>query len=191
MKNTKTSVSDVETHMEWRLATASCTKTEGNPFELDETVLERTKKAAPPLHETEIWKKGIPNNVWTYHGRFLLHDGFVRYDNAEQPREKSNEVDQVNELVNDYEVFGYREDAQPPICVPDIRDNNSSAVKGLSGYHRKSARNNLPIKQKIYPYDVYSFDSPYWERVARNVTNHHGNPQLKQKWTDYKSEVIN
>ena len=191
MKNTKTSVSDVETHMEWRLATASCTKTEGNPFELDETVLERTKKAAPPLHETEIWKKGIPNNVRTYHGRFLLHDGFVRYDNAEQPREKSNEVDQVNELVNDYEVFGYREDAQPPICVPDIRDNNSSAVKGLSGYHRKSARNNLPIKQKIYPYDVYSFDSPYWERVARNVTNHHGNPQLKQKWTDYRSEVVN
>ena len=43
--------------MEWRLAAASCTETEGNPFKLDETVLERTKEAAPPLHETAIWKK--------------------------------------------------------------------------------------------------------------------------------------
>ena len=191
MTNTTTSVSDVETHMEWRLRAAACTRTEGNPFELDETVLERTKKSAPPLHETAIWKKVIPDNVWTYHDRHLLHDTFVRYDAAEQPREKSNEVDQVNELVNDYEVYGYREDAQPPIAIPDPQDLNASSVKGLSGYHRKSARNNLPLKQSLYPYDVYTFDSPYWERVARNVTNHHGNPQLKQKWTDYRSEVVN
>ena len=107
MKNTKASVSDVETQMEWRLAAASCTETEGNPFKLDDTVLERTKIAAPPLHETAIWKKGIPDDVWEYHGRRLIHDCFVRYDNAEQPREKSNEVDQVNELVNDFEVYGY------------------------------------------------------------------------------------
>ena len=183
-------MSDVETQMEWRLAAASCTETEGNPFKLDDTVLERTKIAAPPLHETAIWKKGIPDDVWEYHGRKLIHDCFVRYDNAEQPREKSNEVDQVNELVNDFEVYGYREDAQPPICVPDPKNNDPSQVKGLSGYHRKAARNNLPIKQKVYFYDVYTFDSPYWERVARNVTNHHGNPQLKQKWTDYRSEVV-
>ena len=179
MKNTKASVSDVETQMEWRLAAASCTETEGNPFKLDDSVLERTKTAAPPLHETAIWKKGIPDDVWEYHGRRLIHDCFVRYDNAEQPREKSNEVDQVNELVNDFEVYGYREDAQPPICVPDTKNNDPSQVKGLSGYHRKAARNNLPIKQKVYFYDVYTFDSPYWERVARNVTNHHGNPDRK------------
>ncbi len=43
MKNTKASVSDVETQMEWRLAAASCTETEGNPFKLDDSVLERTK----------------------------------------------------------------------------------------------------------------------------------------------------
>ena len=191
MTTTKTSVSDVETHMEWRLRAAACTKTEGNPLELDETVLERTKKSARPLHKTATWKKVIPDNVWTYHGRYLIHDTFLRYDNAEQPREKSNEVDQVNELVNDFEVYGYREDAQPPIAVPDTTSNDPSDLKGLSGYHRKAARNNLPIKQKIYFYDLYTFDSPYWEIVARNVTNHHGNPQLKQKWTDYRSEVVN
>ena len=191
MKNTQTSVSDVETQMEWRLRAAACTETEGNPFKLDDTVLDKTLKSAPPLHKTEMWKKGIPDNVWTYHGRYLIHDTFLRYDNAEQPREKSNEVDQVNELVNDFEVYGYREDAQPPICIPDPTSNDAADLKGLSGYHRKAARNNLPIRQKIYPYDIYTFDSPYWERVARNVTNHHGNPQLKQKWTDYKSEVIN
>ena len=129
MKNTTASVSDVETQMEWRLAAASCTETEGNPFKLDDSVLERTKTAAPPLHETAIWKKGIPDDVWEYHGRRLIHDCFVRYDNAEQPREKSNEVDQVNELVNDFEVYGYREDAQPPICVPDTKNNDPSQVK--------------------------------------------------------------
>ena len=49
----------------------------------------------------------------------------------------------------------------------------------------------MPIQQKLYFYDLYSFSSLKWERVARNVTNHHGNPQLKQKWTDYRSETIN
>ncbi len=191
MTTTTTSVSDVETHMEWRLSAAACTKTEGNPFELNETVLDRTIKSAPPLHETAIWKKVIPCDVWTYQGRHLIHDTFVRYDNSDQPREKSNEVEQVNELINDFEVYGYREDAQPPICVPDTTSNDSSDLKGLSGYHRKAARNNLAIKQKVYFYDVYTFDSPYWEVVARNVTNHHGNPQLKQKWTDYRSEAVN
>ena len=147
MKNTTASVSDVETQMEWRLTLASCTETEGNPFKLDDLALERTKTAAPPLHETAIWKKGIPDDVWTYHGRYLIHDTFLRYDNAEQPREKSNEVDQVNELVNDFEVYGYREDAQPPICVPDTKNNDPSQVKGLSGYHRKAARNYLRLIQ--------------------------------------------
>ena len=63
--------------MEWRLAAASCTETEGNPFKLNDSVLERTKTAAPPLHETAIWKKGIPDDVWEYHGRRLIHDCFV------------------------------------------------------------------------------------------------------------------
>jgi len=65
MKNTQTSVSDVETQMEWRLRAAACTETEGNPFKLDDTVLDKTLKSAPPLHETAIWKKVIPDNVWT------------------------------------------------------------------------------------------------------------------------------
>ena len=57
MKNTQTSVSDVETQMEWRLRAAACTETEGNPFKLDDTVLDKTLKSAPPLHKTEMWKK--------------------------------------------------------------------------------------------------------------------------------------
>ena len=53
MKNTKASVSDVETNGVETCA-ASCTETEGNPFKLDDSALERTKTAAPPLHETAI-----------------------------------------------------------------------------------------------------------------------------------------
>ena len=57
MKNTKASVSDVETQMEWRLAAASCTETEGNPFKLDDSALERTKTAAHLFMKQQFGKK--------------------------------------------------------------------------------------------------------------------------------------
>ena len=181
----------VDVEFAWRKTNTSCNKNDGNPFNLDDTVLERTKEVALPLHLTPVWKKVIPDGVFEYHGRFLIHDDYVRYDGKEQPREKSNEQDQVNELINDFEVYGYREDATPPIAIKDPENLSPTHIKGLSGFHRRTARNRLPIQQKLYFYDLYSFSSLKWERVARNVTNHHGNPQLKQKWTDYRSEVVN
>ena len=181
----------VDVEFAWRKTNTSCNKNDGNPFNLDDTVLERTKEVALPLHLTPVWKKVIPDGVFEYHGRFLIHDDYVRYDGKEQPREKSNEQDQVNELINDFEVYGYREDATPPIAIKDPENLSPTHIKGLSGFHRRTARNRLPIQQKLYFYDLYSFSSLKWERVARNVTNHHGNPQLKQKWTDYRSETIN
>jgi|TARA_B100001250_G_C19759028_1_gene771550 hypothetical protein len=183
------SVSDVETHMEWRLKAATCTKTEGNPFGLDESLLEETVELAPPLHELDEWS--IPEEEYEYHGRHLIHDDFVRYAPKEQPRRNSNEPDHVNKLVNDFQVNEYRKDSQPPIAVPDTESLDAVDIKGLSGYHRKAARNNLPLKQKLYFYDLYSFSSPKWERVARNISNHPGAPQLSQTKGDYVSEVVN
>ena len=183
------SVSDVETHMEWRLKAATCTNLEGNPFDLDESLLEETKELAPPLHQLDEWS--IPEEEYEYHGRHLIHDNFVRYAPKEQPRRNSNEPDHVNKLVNDFQVNKYRKNKPVPIAVPDEESLDATDIKGLSGYHRKAARNNLPIKQKIYPYDVYSFSSPKWERVARNVSNHTGAPQLSQTKGDYVSEVVN
>lgn len=183
------SVSDVETHMEWRLKTATCTKTQGNPFELDDTLLEETKELAPPLHELDEWS--IPEEEYEYHGRHLIHDDFVRYAPKEQPRRNSNEPDHVNKLVNDFQVNNYRKNEYVPIAVPDTESLDAVDIKGLSGYHRKAARNNLPIKQKLYFYDIYSLSSPMWERVARNISNHTGAPQLSQTKGDYVSEVVN
>jgi|TARA_B100000424_G_C22918550_1_gene488737 hypothetical protein len=175
----------------WIRENATLTKTDGNPFELDDSVLQETIQLSKPIHETRKWTNVIPNDAYEYHGRYLIHDKFVRYDRAEQPREKSNEIEQVNELTNDFEVNGLRKDAEVCVGIGDPQDIDPSKIKGLSGYHRRAARNNLPIKQKLSFYDLYTFKSLFWERVARNVTNHHGNPQLKQKWTDYKSEAIN
>ena len=65
------SVSDVETHMEWRLKAATCTNLEGNPFGLDDTLLEETKQLAPPLHKLDEWS--IPEEEYEYHGLSLIH----------------------------------------------------------------------------------------------------------------------
>ena len=182
------SVSDVETHMEWRLKAATCTNLEGNPFDLDESLLEETIELSPPLHELDEWS--IPEEEYEYHGRHLIHDDFVRYAPHEQPRRNSNEPDHVNKLVNDFQVNKFRKNENIPIAVPDQESLDATDIKGLSGYHRKAARNNLPIKQKLYLYDLYSFSSPKWERVARNVSNHTGAPQLSQTKGDYVSEVV-
>ena len=183
----------VSCELEWRKETASYTKSKGNPLGLDDDGLERTKDLAPPIHTTPQWKKaGIPEEAYKYEGRFNIPFKYVNYGLAVQPRQKSNEVDQVNQLIEDYEVYGYREDKPVPIAtnVSDEVDTDPYRVKALSSFHRRSACGNLKPEQKCYYYDLYSFSSPYWEAVAKSVTNHHGAPQLTQKWTDYKSEVV-
>ena len=62
-------------------------------------------------------------------------------------------------------------------------------LKAQSGFNRNDALDR--IGQDCYFFDVYKFESKYWEIVARNQSNHHSNPQLSQKWTDYVKEVCN
>lgn len=150
-----------------------------NPLGLtEETVQESLEKSPPAMYEGA-----------TFLGRYLIPRQFVRYDLKEQPRDKNNEADHVNNLVNNFEVYGYKSDCPPPICCFDGEDLNPTALKAQSGYNRFEALTR--IGQDLYIFDVYKFESRYWEIVVRNQSNHHANPQLPQKITDYIKEVCN
>lgn len=154
-------------------------RTVANPLGLTEEMLQESLEKCPAREY-----KGS-----TFLGRYLIPRQFVRYDLKEQPRDKNNEADHVNNLVNNYEVCGYKTDCPPPICCFDGEDMNPTALKAQSGYNRFEALSR--IGQDLYIFDVYKFDSLYWEIVARNQSNHHTNPQLSQKSTDYIKEVCN
>ena len=165
----------VDTIMAWAKIALKC----ANPLGLTEETLEETKEFAPP----KVFKGG------KYLGRYLVPDEFVRYDEKEQPRDKTNDPEHVNSLINSFTVNGYNLDANVPVAVLDKDNVSLHHLKGLSGFHRKAARSNYG--QEIYIYDVYEFDSPYDEVIARNETNHHKNPHLSQTKEDYKKEVTN
>lgn len=158
----------------WQKVLLTC----NNPLGLTEEMLEESKESAPPLEFEGA----------TYLGRYIIPRQFVRYDEEEQPRDKNNESDHVNDLVNNYEAIGYRLDAQPPIVCFDGKDVSNLKLKAQSGFNRSEALDR--INQECYFFDIYLYDSLYWEIVARNVSNHHSNPQLAQKWTDYQKEVV-
>lgn len=160
---------------EWAKIAQTCS----NPLGLTEEILEDTLKTAPP----------VEYGGSEFLGRYLIPRSFVRYDQTEQPRDKGCDVEHVNNLVNNFETIGYRPDAQPPITSFDDGDVNTNKLKGHSGFNRYEALDR--IGQEIYIFDVYRFESKYWEVVARNQSNHHSNPQLSQKWTDYVKEVVN
>lgn len=165
----------VETIAEWAKALSICS----NPLGLNETLLQKTLEECPPIEY-----RGA-----THLGRYLIPVAYVRYDAAQQPRDKNNDPDHVNDLVNNYETVGYRTDSQPPIACFDDKDTSSLKLRAQSGYNRSEALQR--IGQDCYFFDIYRYDSLYWEIVARNQSNHHSNPQLSQKWTDYQKEVIN
>lgn len=150
-----------------------------NPLGLTEEIVQQSLEQCPPVEYEGA----------QHLGRYLIPRQFVRYDLKEQPRDKNNEADHVNNLVNNYEVYGYKSDCPPPICCFDGEDLNPTALKAQSGYNRFEALTR--IGQDLYVFDVYKFDSLYWEIVARNQSNHHANPQLPQKITDYIKEVCN
>lgn len=164
-----------EVEVVWRRILSTC----NNPLGLTEELLQQSLETAPP----------IPYQGSTHLGRYLIPRQFVRYDETEQPRDKNNDADHVNNLVNNYEAIGYRLDAQPPICCFDENDVSNYKLKAQSGFNRNEALGR--IGQDCYFFDVYRFESKYWEVVARNQSNHHSNPQLSQKWTDYVKEVCN
>lgn len=171
---TKSYVS-AETLVVWQKILKSC----NNPLGLTEEMLQDSLESCPPT----VYKGA------DFLGRYLIPRSFVRYNPEEQPRDKNNDADHVNNLVNNFETIGYRLDACPPICCFDDEDVSNCKVRGQSGYNRSEALDR--IGQDCYFFDIYKYESRYWEVVARNQSNHHSNPQLSQKWTDYVKEVCN
>jgi hypothetical protein len=164
-----------ETQLVWDRMAQTC----NNPLGLTEEILQQSLEVCPS-HEYQGSE---------YIGRYLIPRSFVRYDQEEQPRDKSNDADHVNNLVNNFETIGYRLDAQPPITCFDANDVSNTKLKGIAGYNRGEALDR--IGQELYIFDVYKFESRYWEIVARNQSNHHSNPQLSQSIQDYIKEVCN
>lgn len=165
----------LEVQLVWDKIAQTCS----NPLGLTQETVDESLKTAP-----HVEYEGA-----TYLGRYLIPRQFIRYDVEEQPRDKSNDADHVNNLVNNFEAIGYRLDAQPPIAGVDMNDLNLAKRKGLSGYNRNEALDRLG--QELYIFDLYDFDSLYWEIVARNQSNHHSNPQMSQTIQDYIKEVCN
>lgn len=172
---TKQQMVPVSTEMAW----AKIAKTCSNPFGLTDETVEESLKVCPPIQ----YKGG------TFLGRYIIPDTFVRYNPEEQPRDKSNDVDHVNDLVNSYEVQGYMIQANPPIASFDEESVDMNQLRGQSGFNRKESRERFGQEMAIY--DVYEWESRYWEIVARNTSNHHQNPSLSQTKHDYLKEVCN
>ena len=164
-----------EVLMTWQKVLLSC----NNPLGLTEEMVEESLKTAPP--------KEYPGA--TFLGRHIIPRQYVRYDEAEQPRDKNNESEHVNNLTNNFNTVGYRMDAQPPIACFDSQSTSIYALKAQAGFNRDGALNNLG--QECYIFDIYDYEDDYAEVVARNMSNHHSNPQLDQKIPDYVKEVVN
>lgn len=161
--------------MMWQKVLLSC----NNPLGLTEEMVEESLKTAPP--------KEYPGA--TFLGRHIIPRQYVRYDEAEQPRDKNNESEHVANLTNNFNTVGYRMDAQPPIACFDSQSTSIFALKAQAGFNRDGALNNLG--QECYIFDIYDYEDEYAEVVARNMSNHHSNPQLDQKIPDYVKEVVN
>ena len=148
-----------------------------NPLNLDESVLEVSLKLAPP----KKFKGG------RHLGRYLIPLNLMEFDPADQPRDKTNDVNHVTDLTNRFELMGYAKDAQP--MMGTMASGSDHVVKGFAGFHRKSA---LKIfGQTFYIVDIYEFDTPLDRRVARNLSNHHKDVTLSQTINDYVSEIKN
>lgn len=165
----------LEVSLMWDKVLLTC----NNPLGIDQETLEESLKAAPP--------KEYPGARWI--GRYLVPRQFVRYDEQEQPRDKNNDTEHVTNLTNNFNTIGYRLDAQPPIACFDPQSTSIYALKAQSGFNRDGALNN--IFQECYIFDIYEYEDAYAEVVARNMSNHHNNPQLDQKIPDYVKEVVN
>ena len=165
----------VSTEMAWAKIAKTCT----NPFGLTDKTVQDSLEVCPPVE----YKGG------TFRGRYIIPDAFVRYNPEEQPRDKSNDAEHVNDLVNSYEVQGYMIQANPPIASFDEQSIDQNQLRGQSGFNRKESREKFGQEMAIY--DVYEWENRYYEVIARNQANHHKNPQLSQTKHDYLKEVCN
>ena len=165
----------VSIEMAWAKIAKTCT----NPLGLTDKTVQDSLEICPPNEY----------DGGTFLGRYIIPDTFVRYNPEEQPRDKSNDADHVNDLVNSYEVQGYLLNAHPPIASFDEQSIDQNQLRGQSGFNRKESREKFG--QEVAIIDVYEWESRYHERIARNKANHHQNPQLSQTKHDYLKEVCN
>ena len=182
------------------LAWEKDSKGSDNVLELDADVLDKSLDprqggVLPPHLGNEEWQKFIGDNA-TFVGRFQIPNKYVSYDTKKiQPRAKELDHDHRLDLKISYNTQGYKLDASCPI-VTTTSDLNRFTVRGLSGFHRYSVftdndKGHNAIYQGSYFYDVYEFETPLHEVIARNITNHHNDPKKSQTKADLKKEVVN
>ena len=165
----------VPTTLFWDKLLATC----ANPLGLDENLLEKSKEACKPREYENA----------TYMGRHLVPRSVLRYNEEDQPRDKNNDLDHVNNLLNDFEVNKYNINCQPPICCFDEENRHGTHLRGQSGFNRDEVFSRMG--QEMIIVDIYDYESKMWEVVARNQSNHHSNPALTQTKNDYIKEVCN
>ena len=110
---TKEQQTSGETRIHWDAKLKTC----NNVLGIDDDTLSESLIAAPPLHLTKRWQDTFGDNI-VYLGRHIIPNEYVIYEEEEQPRNKSNEDQHVQELINSYEQQGYRLQSQPPIAIP-------------------------------------------------------------------------
>ena len=164
-----------ETISFWDKLLATC----DNPLGLDEDLLEKSKEVCPHREYEKA----------TYRGRYLVPRSVLRYNEEEQPRDKNNDSEHVNNLLNDFEVNRYNVNCQPPICCFDEENRHGTHLRGQSGFNRDEVFSRMG--QEMVIVDIYDYESKMWEVVARNQSNHHSNPALTQTKNDYIKEVCN
>ena len=164
-----------EVELEWKKILKTC----NNPLGLTEEMVEESLNLCPPQKF-----KGAKHL-----GRHLIPRSVLRYNEEEQPRDKNNDPDHVNNLLNDYDVNGYNNSCPPPICCFDTESKHAYSVKGQSGFNRDDAYETM--HQECVIVDLYEYESKRAMIVARNQSNHHSNPFLIQTKHDYIKEACN
>ena len=99
--------------------------TSANPLGLTQEIVEESIKVCPP--------KEFKGGTWL--GRYLVPDIFVRYNPEEQPRDKSNDSEHVNNLVNSFEVQQYLITSQPPVASFDDQTVDPHHLTAVSYTH--------------------------------------------------------
>ena len=171
-----------------------------NTLELNEDLLDKSLDPSlggilPPHLGNEEWKKFIGDNA-EYLGRYQIPNKYVSFNADEvQPRAKALDHDHRLDLKISFNAQGYKLDAPCPVATT-TKDLNKYSVKGLSGFHRYSVLTDKDtginaVRQDSYFYDLYKFDTPLYEVIARNITNHHNNPAKSLTKKDLVKEVSN
>ena len=122
-------------------------------------------------------------------GRYLVPLTNIVFNPKDQPRDKKNDVNHVDDLSNLYELIGYDKKALP--MMGTLSEGNPTVVDGFAGFHRTVVFSNSTNGQSFYIVDIYEFDSPLDRRIARSRSNHHKRAFLPQTINDYVKEVVN